>query len=389
MSTPIESVAPTESPSLESARVEGPIGATTRLTVDLGAIAENWRRLAALATPAVTGAAVKGDAYGLGAARVAPALHAAGCRHFFVAHLGEALTLRPLLPVASEVLVLHGIPAGTAREFVAHGVTPVLNSLGDIEAWHGAARHAGRRLAAMLHVDTGMCRTGLSAAEVATLAAEPERLDGIALSVVMSHLSCADDRDNPMTARQRARLIEIAARIGHRGRLALANSAGVMWGPDYHFDMVRPGIALYGGNPIPADPSPVVPVVRLEAGILQRREIDRPEAVGYGAVHKVERPTRVATVAVGYADGYLRAAGNRGQALIAGREVAILGRISMDLMTIDVTDVPEHLCRPGMPITLIGDGLTIDRVAAAMDTVSYELLTRLGRRFARQYLGGA
>ncbi|MDD3445177.1 MAG: alanine racemase [Zavarzinia sp.] len=377
MSTPIELLS-----------AEGPVGATTRLIIDLDAIAENWRRMAALAAPARAGAAVKGDGYGLGAAKVAPALHAAGCRTFFVAHLGEALALRPLLSRDAAIFVLHGIPPGCAGEFTGAGITPVLNSLGDVAVWAAAARDAGRKLPAALHVDTGMCRMGLPEDEIALLAADPTLLDGIELSFVMSHLACADDRANPMTARQRERLIETAARIHHRGALALANSAGVLWGADYHFDLVRPGIALYGGNPIPGEPCPVLPVVRLEAGILQVRDIDRPESVGYGAVHKVERPTRVATVAVGYADGYLRAAGNRGHALVAGREVAILGRISMDLMTIDVTDVPPDTCRPGMPVTLIGDALTIDRVAATMDTVSYELLTRLGRRFARHYLGG-
>lgn len=378
--------------SIEPACTEGPIGATTRLTIDLDAIAANWRFLAKTAAPALTGAAVKADAYGLGAARVAPALYAAGCRHFFVAHLGEALALRPRLARDATVYVLHGVPPGTAPDFVAAGITPILNSLGDLEAWSRAGKALGRRLAAALHVDTGMCRTGLSASEVARLIAEPERLDGVSLDLVISHLSCADDPANPMTARQRDRFLDITARLPTAGapfRRALANSAGILWGADYHFDLVRPGIALYGGHPIAGKPTPLAPVIRLEADILQVREIDPPEAVGYGAVHKVSRPTRVATVAVGYADGYIRAAGNRGTALLAGHDIPILGRISMDLMTIDVTDVPPARCLPGMAITLVGDSLTIDRVAATMDTVSYELLTRLGQRFTRVYQGGA
>lgn len=378
--------------SIEPACTEGPIGATTRLTIDLDAIAANWRFLAETATPALTGAAVKADAYGLGAARVAPALYAAGCRHFFVAHLGEALTLRPLLALDATVYVLHGVPPGTAGDFVAAGITPILNSLGDLEAWSAAGKALGRRLPAVLHVDTGMCRTGLSAGEVTRLIAEPGRLDGVSLDLVISHLSCADDPANPMTARQRGRFLDITARLPTSGapfRRALANSAGILWGGDYHFDLVRPGIALYGGHPIAGKATPLAPVIRLESNILQVREIDPPEAVGYGAVHKVSRPTRVATVAVGYADGYIRAAGNRGTALLAGHDIPILGRISMDLMTIDVTDVPPAQSQPGMAITLVGDRLTIDRVAATMDTVSYELLTRLGQRFTRVYLGGA
>lgn len=377
---------------IEPVAAEGPIGATTRLTIDLSAIAANWRMLAGLAAPALAGAAVKGDAYGLGAARVAPALHHAGCRHFFVAHLGEGIALRPHLPADATIFILHGIPSGTADEFLAHGLTPVLNSLGDIAAWSRAGSAAHRRLSAALHVDTGMSRLGLSGAEVDLLCAEPERLDGIGLDLVISHLACADDPANPMTAAQRLRFLDICGRLPHTGRpfrRALANSAGIFWGADYAFDLVRPGIALYGGNPVNGRLAPVRPVVRLEAGILQVREIDPPEAVGYGATHKVVRPTRVATVAVGYADGYLRAAGNRALALIDGREVPVLGRISMDLMTIDVTDAAPQSCRPGMYITLVGDSLTIDRVAETMDTVSYELLTRLGQRFARVYTGGA
>ncbi|MFZ2871073.1 alanine racemase [Zavarzinia sp.] len=378
--------------TIEPVAAEGPIGATTRLTIDLAAIAANWRMLAGLAAPAIAGAAVKGDAYGLGAARVAPALYGSGCRHFFVAHVGEGIALRPHLPADAVIFVLHGIPAGTAGEFLAHGLTPVLNGLGDIAAWSRAGAIAHRRLPAALHVDTGMSRLGLSGAEVDLLCAEPDRLDGISLDLVISHLACADDPANPMTAAQRLRFLDICGRLPHTGRpfrRALANSAGIFWGADYAFDLVRPGIALYGGNPVNGRLAPVRPVVRLEAGILQVREIDPPETVGYGATHKVVRPTRVATVAVGYADGFLRAAGNRALALVDGREVPVLGRISMDLMTIDVTDVAPQSCRPGMYITLVGDALTIDRVAATMDTVSYELLTRLGRRFERVYTGGA
>ncbi|MCW0182083.1 MAG: alanine racemase [Zavarzinia sp.] len=378
--------------TIEPVAAEGPIGATTRLTIDLAAIAANWRMLAGLAAPAIAGAAVKGDAYGLGAARVAPALYGSGCRHFFVAHVGEGIALRPHLPADAVIFVLHGIPAGTAGEFLAHGLTPVLNGLGDIAAWSRAGAIAHRRLPAALHVDTGMSRLGLSGAEVDRLCAEPDRLDGISLDLVISHLACADDPANPMTAAQRLRFLDICGRLPHTGRpfrRALANSAGIFWGTEYAFDLVRPGIALYGGNPVNGRLAPVRPVVRLEASILQVREIDPPETVGYGATHKVVRPTRVATVAVGYADGFLRAAGNRALALVDGREVPVLGRISMDLMTIDVTDVAPQSCRPGMYITLVGDVLTIDRVAATMDTVSYELLTRLGRRFERVYTGGA
>lgn len=367
-----------------------PIGATSRLTIDLDAVAANWRAMAALAPGALTGAAVKANAYGLGAVPVVRKLYATGCRNFFVAHLAEGISLRPHLAGDANIHALHGIPPGTAHEFVAHGITPVLNSLVDVDAWRHAAAQADRPLTAILQLDSGMNRVGLSAAEVKALVEAPERLSGIRFFAAMSHLACADTPEHPLNAEQRRRFMAVTQSLpalagAHR---SLANSAGILLGPDYHFDLTRPGIALYGANPASALPSPVTPVVRVETDILQVRDIDRPEVVGYGAAHEVTGPTRVATVAIGYADGYLRAAGNRGKVSVAGRLVPILGRVSMDLMTIDVTDIPPAQSAPGMPVVLVGDNLAIEDVTRDMGTVSYELLTRLGSRFARTYLGG-
>jgi alanine racemase len=372
--------------------VTGPVGAPSHLLIDLDALAANWRTLRDRANEGAAravecAAAVKADAYGLGLARVAPTLAAAGCRRFFVAHPGEALELRVLLPEA-EVHVLHG-PMGTeVRELSAHRIVPVLNDLGQIARWQAEARRLGRMLDAVLHVDSGMNRLGLPEVEVARLEAEPERLAGLSVVCVMSHLSTADEPARPEARAQLARFRAVAPRLP-AARLSLANSAGTWLGPEFAFDIVRPGISLYGGRPFTSGPNPMAEVVRLRAGILQVRQIDAPGAVGYGATHSVTPGTRVATAAAGYADGFLRAAGRRRTAMLGGMPVPIVGRVSMDLITLDVTGVPEELARPGATLDLIGGGIALDDAAEAAGTISYELLTSLGGRYARHYLGGA
>ena len=370
--------------------VTGPPGAPSHLLVDLDALASNWRALHGTARAGgaiAAGAAVKADAYGLGLARVAPTLAAAGCRHFFVAHAGEALDLRVLLPEA-EIFMLHGPLGPEVRELSANAIVPVLNDLGQVARWRAEARRLGRSLGAAIHLDTGMNRLGLPAREIEALATDPGALDGIDLRLVMSHLATADEPGRPEAEIQRARFRALAGRLPP-APLSLANSAGVALGPDYAFDLVRPGIALYGGRPLIGEPNPMAEVVRLRGGILQVREIDAPGTVGYGATHSVTPGSRVATVAVGYADGLPRAAGHRRTAMLGGRPVPIVGRVSMDLITLDVTGLPEDVARPGALVDLIGGGVDIDDAAAAAGTIAYELLTSLGHRYARHYLGGA
>jgi alanine racemase len=354
------------------------------LEIDLAAIAENWRRLGQrLAPPASAAAVVKADAYGLGMAQVAPALAQAGCTLFFVATLDEGLALRRLLP-AAEIAVLHGLLPGTGDDFRQARLVPVLNDLGQIAAWRHAAET--RALPAIIHIDTGMARLGLPPAEVARLGAAPELLAGVALRAVLSHLACADEPEQVANARQLAAFRTALATLP-RAPASLVASSGIFLGADYHFDIARPGAALYGINPTPNASNPMAQVVRLKGRILQVRDVDRAMTVGYGAAHRMERAGRIATVAVGYADGWLRSSSHRGSAAIAGQRVPVIGRISMDLMTLDVTGIDPALTRPGDFIDLIDEQHGIDAVAAAAGTIAYEILTALGRRHHRIYRG--
>ena len=384
---------PSEPADYGSIDLEDPAAARAGaiLTIDLDAVADNYRRLCAELGGVACAAVVKADAYGLGMARVAPALARAGARIFFVAQLEEATALRAMFPaeveVEVEIFVLNGLGAGPAAAFQAGRVHPVLNSLGEIDAWAAAARAAGRALPAAVHIDTGMNRLGLPEDELEALAADRSRLAGIDLRYVMSHLACADQPEHPLNAEQLRRFRAARARLPD-APASLANSSGIFLGADYHLDLARPGVALYGVNPTPGQPNPMRQVVRLQGKILQLREIDAPRTVGYGATHRAAGPTRIATVAVGYADGYLRSLSNRGSVWLGDRRVPVVGRVSMDLITLDVTGIPAEAAKPGALVDLIGPDLATDAVAEAAGTIGYEILTSLGRRYHRVYRGG-
>ena len=358
------------------------------LTIDLEAIVANWRQLQARVGSAECAAVVKADAYGLGAAQVAPALAAAGCRQFFVAHLDEAIVLKPLLPAAATVSVLHGPTPGSEAEFVARGVRPVLNGRSQIDAWRRLAQRLDRELDAIVQVDTGMARLGLDAAELHGLASDAQSLVGIRVSCVMSHLACAEQPAHPANAAQRERFVA-ARRMLPPAPASFANSSGVFLGPGYHFNLVRPGAALYGIAPVQGSPNPMRPVVRLEGRVIQTREIGAGTAVGYGEGWRSERPTRIATVSVGYADGWLRRLGNRGMAWFGGVALPIVGRVSMDSLTLDAGVLPEGALSPGSLVELIGPYQGVDAVGNAADTIGYEILAGLGSRYARSYVGSA
>lgn len=353
------------------------------LDIDLGAIQANYRDLTSRVARACA-AVVKADAYGLGAAVVAPALAAAGARLFCVAHLDEALALRPLLPTA-EILVLNGLPDGSESACAEARVTPVLNSLRQLSAWTALAARTDRRLPAALQVDTGMSRMGLSPAELDRLADDPARLDGIELQLVMSHLACAEDQANPMNRAQLARF-QAARRRLPPAPASLANSSGVFLGPEFHFDLARPGAALYGLAPVKGAPNPMRPVVRLLGRIVQIREIPAGAQVGYGAVWTAPRPSRIATVAVGYADGYPRTLSGKATAFAGDQAAPLVGIVSMDTATFDVTDAPA--ANEGGFLELIGPRHTVDALAAQAGGIGYEILTSLGRRYARSYAHG-
>jgi alanine racemase len=362
-----------------------PPGATAVLTVDLAAIAANWRRLQQRVGPACTvAAAVKADAYGLGLAPVALTLAEAGCRWFFVATLDEGASLAGLLHASfptCRIAVIAGPISGSAPDIAGiPALVPVLNDLGQIEDW----RRTAPQRPALLQLDTGMSRLGLEPAAARRLAAEPERLDGMTLAGVMSHLACADTPAHPLNAQQRRLFEELAGHLPPAPR-SLAASSGIFLGPDFHYDMVRPGAALYGLNPLPPTFNPMIQVVGLKAKILQIRDIDAGVSVGYGARHTTDRPCRVATLGVGYADGILRGAGDRARVFVGTVEAPIIGRVSMDLITVDVSAVPPAAAQPGDFVDVIGPHGDADAFAEAAGTIGYELLARLGARIQRVY----
>ncbi|MDA0219312.1 MAG: alanine racemase [Proteobacteria bacterium] len=360
--------------------------AATELVIDLGALASNWQMLRDRAGGATCAGMVKANAYGLGVRRVAPALWQAGCRNFFTANMDGAVMLRTLVPQA-RVHVLNGLLEGGEEDMATHGVIPVLNDLGQIERWSAWARRSGRELPAAIHIDTGMNRLGLPPYEVEALAARPELLQGLDIAHVMSHLACADEADHPMNRRQLDLFNRLRAMLPALPA-SLANSSGIFLGRDYHFDMVRPGYAVYGGNPTPEAANPMAPVVTLRARIIQVREVGAGESVGYGGHFTAQRPTRVATIPVGYADGYLRSLSGQGSARIGEIEIPVIGRVSMDLVTLDISAVPDDKAVVGTWVELIWGSKMLDELARRAGTIGYELLTALGGRYPRVYRSG-
>jgi len=361
------------------------------LTIDLDALIANCRRLRDLAAPAECAAVVKADAYGLGMARVAPALARAGCKTFFVATLGEAKDLRALLPEAT-IYVFGGLLEGTAPFYRAFALRPVLNSADEIKEWAAFSGTARERLPAGIHIDSGMNRLGLGAAEVDAVAGAGELWSAFELTLVMSHLACADEPEHPKSEAQR-RNFEALRRKLPKALASLANSAGILLGRAFHYDLVRPGIALYGGKAARTGPHHFTRVLHLAGRILQVRDVAAGETVGYGATRTVKRPSRIAVVGVGYADGLFRALsvgdGKEGLRVYLGAHAApILGRVSMDLITVDVTGIPEHLARRGAWVELIGENVPAHELAAHAGTIDYEVLTSLGARATRRYTGG-
>jgi len=373
-----------------SERTEGPSD-TAILTIDLDALAANYRALRDLAPSAECAAVVKADAYGLGMAEAAPALARAGCNIFFVATLGEATALRALLPQAI-IYVFSGLMPGTVEIYRAADLRPVLNSADEIKEWATFCSGRGEQRPCAVHIDSGMNRLGLSADEVDQVANARDLWQTFTLSLVMSHLACADEPSHPKSEAQRAVFDRLRARLP-RALASLANSAGILLGPDFAYDVVRPGIALYGGHPRRRGDNPFRAVVHLKGRVLQVRHVAPGETVGYGATRTMRRPTRIAVVSVGYADGFFRslsaADGEEGLAAYFGSHAApILGRVSMDVIALDVSEVPEEISRRGAWVELIGPNVPAHALAARAGTIDYEVLTHLGRRAFRRYIGG-
>ena len=375
---------------LPRARAPIPLSARAVLTVDLTALRANWARLNEASGRAECAGVIKADAYGLGLAPIARALTREGCKTFFVATVDEGRAAREVQPGAT-VYVLDGLLPGAEAHYAGFDLRPALSSLAEVRDWAAYSRARGRKLAAALHVDTGINRLGMPEQEVEQLAAEPDLLTTFETTLVMSHLACADEPGNPMNERQRERFNMLRAKLPP-APASLSNSGGTFLGRDYHFDLVRPGIALYGGRAHEGEPNPMRTVVRLAARILQVHQVAPGATIGYGAIFKVQRPSRIATIACGYADGFLRAlsvaTGEAGPVgYIGDYPVPIVGRVSMDFITVDVTDVPEELTRRGGWVEVMGQRVTVDDLTDRAGTIGYELLSRLGPRVHRIYEG--
>ncbi len=368
-----------------------PPGATGVIVIDLDQIAANWQALARRVAPAECGAVVKANAYGLGADRVIPALWKAGCRTFFVATLAEATQARTLAPQAT-IFVLCGLLPGTGPECIAIGAIPVLASLEEVKEWTALAGARRQRLATALNLDTGLSRLGLAAADMNAIDAEqPARFLDVRL--ILSHLACADNPTHDMNTWQRENFEAMRSYASLRGaRASLAASDGLMLGTPFHYDLVRPGYALYGGQAFQGGATPVAPVITVKARVLQVRDVEPGDTVGYSATWTPNQPSRIAIVAAGYEDGVARAmsraTGETGaHVAFDGHLAPIVGRVSMDLITVDVTQL-KHPPARGDLVDLIGPGLPIETIGGAAGTIGYEVLTRLGRRFHRIYRGG-
>ncbi len=363
------------------------------LTIDLAALRANWRQLATKVGPARCSAVVKADAYGLGIEAAVPALADEGCRVFFVAHLSEGIRARAVEPMA-EIYVLNGLAQGRLQDYVAHRLRPVLGSAAEIAFWADKGRMGEP---AALHIDTAMNRLGIRVEEAHALVGST-RLADLGIGLTMTHFASAEVPGAADTAAQIAAFIALQKVIQAPGSpnrdipASLCNSSGHFLDGVPFFQLTRPGYALYGGNPAPAAPNPMQPVIRLEAPIVQVHPVPQGEAVGYNRNWIATRDSRIATISCGYADGFPRNAGNNpghrgGSAIVAGIECPFAGNVSMDLISLDVTEVPEPRVKPGDLVTLIGDQLDVDRVGTSGRTTGYEILTSLGKRYRRRYLG--
>jgi alanine racemase len=368
-----------------------PASATGVVIIDLDQIGANWRALAQRVAPAECGAVVKADAYGLGAKRVIPALWNAGCRTFFVATVSEAIAARVLVPDAN-ICVLGGLLPFTGSELLSVRAIPALASLEEVQEWGALAASRNERLPTILNLDTGLSRLGISAVDMNVIDTE-QYTRGLNLRLIMSHLACADNPAHDMNDLQRQNFDAMRDYASFRGVPAsLVASDGLMLGVGYHYDLVRPGYALYGGQAFQGGPAPVTPVLAVKARVLQVRHVQADDRVGYSATWTPKRPSRIAIVAAGYDDGVARAlsrgTGEEGaDVMFDGKLAPIVGRVSMDLITVDVTKLNQPPVR-GDFVDLIGPGLPIETIGAAAGTIGYEVLTRLGRRFHRIYRGG-
>ena len=361
------------------------------ITIDLDAINANWRYIDGLSAPTTkTAAVVKANAYGLGSCAVAKALAQAGCKLFFVASLAEAIELRAVFRQIGHndltIMVFHGVQVGQEADFTAHQCEPVLNDLEQISRWQLYAAKNGTMLPAVLHFDTGMNRLGLDSDQTNWLIQNREALNGLKLTYVMSHLVSGELIDDPVNVRQLNSFNKLHSSFSATPA-SIANSAGSLLGSNYHFSMTRPGIALYGIHPSEDLHSPLKTAFDWQARILQIHNASAGERVGYGGTYQLDRDSRIATLGVGYADGYPRRLGGVATVSIGGRPAPVIGRVSMDSITVDVTGFDEESLNTGKASLLHAD-YRVEKMAKDVGTIPYEIMTGLGNRAQRHYRGG-
>jgi alanine racemase len=361
--------------------------ASAIVTIDLGALQSNYKTLSNLAAPAACGVAIKGEAYGLGMASVAKALWAVGCRNYFVSRPMEGQELRAVLADA-HIYVLDGFYERQAEFYFAHNLIPALASIGEANEW---AKVGGTKPCA-IHVDTGINRLGFTPEEFAHLCVDVDLNKTIHIKLLVSHLACSDEASHALNLKQLKSFQDFRALMPNVSA-SFANSSGIFLGADYHFDLVRAGVALYGGNPLPAKTNPMKPVVTLQAKVMQTRCVKQGDTIGYSATWTAPRDSRIAILGAGYRDGIprkLSSTRNDGpaQVFIAGQRVPIVGRVSMDMMACDVTDIAPNQIERGTLAEIFGLNISVDEAASWAGSISYELLTHLGNRYHRRYIGG-
>lgn len=355
------------------------------LVIDLGAVVQNYRQIcSSLKKGAMCAAVLKANAYGMGVKEVAPLLYQEGCRHFFVAHLSEAIELKCFVEEDSSIYVLNGLRQGDEEVYFRYTLIPVLSDLDQVQAWNVFSRKKNQCLKAALHFDTGMTRTGILQKEIKNL--ELSNLSHTEIVCVMSHLACTYQPSHPMNEAQRLTFDTLRQQFPF-ALASLANSGGLFLGPKYHYQMTRAGLALTGCPSLLCQGNKQLkPALKAYAQILQIHEISRGDSVGYDVAFIASRASRIATLGVGYADGYLRSLSNQGEVFFEGRKLPVVGRVSMDLLTIDITDIPSDEIRVGDWVELFGDHISIHTLAEKAGTISWEFMTRLGPRFERFYL---
>ena len=355
------------------------------LEINIDSIIHNYQLINNKVGNTECAAVLKADAYGMGASVIAKALDKAGCSTFFVATIDEGIELRACFSKdENQIAVLSGLLEGSEDIFYSNKLTPVLNDTEQIKKWAIYNKQKNISAPSILHIDTGMNRLGLTINELYDIIKNPTELKELHVEWIMSHLACGDQPRDIMNEKQLSVFLN-AKKEFPNVKASLANSAGVFLGQSYHLDMVRPGIALYGSGSGSIPSKPLKQVIKLYSRILQIRTLSTGASVGYGASYRVSEATRVATVGLGYADGYLRSLSNCSWVFFNGLRLPVIGRISMDYITIDITQIASEKIQTGDFIEIIGDKFTLDDLATVANTVPHELLTRLGTRHHRIY----